>query len=298
MGLFRRKQASPPDPHLTFLTVEQADRVRVLTREAFTARGIEVTIHPDHLAGAGGTKYGLWNVAASCAALPEPEWQSTVDTYVGHLADAADAPRPFDTMAPGDVPARTYSRLYDATALPDGIPHVAFAPGIVEVLALDLPDTLAFFHEEDVARFGGWAALQRHGRASLAREAAAPERLDLDGGGHVTAINDESVHTASRALLLPGLLTTYGDPPGDRGWFLTVPNRHQLWWHVPRDGTAVDALRTLVHLGLTGYSDGASPVSPHTYWWNGAEYRQLTTIHDDGRVEVHVDPELAEALGG
>lgn len=49
----------------------------------------------------------------------------------------------------------------------DGYPHRDFAPGIVEMIALDLPDTVTVFSHSNANKFGGFEALRTQGIANL-----------------------------------------------------------------------------------------------------------------------------------
>ncbi|WP_458106749.1 hypothetical protein M1D51_12600 [Arthrobacter sp. R3-55] len=95
--------------------------------------------------------------------------------------------------------------------------------------------------------------------------------------------------------MLPGIAT---EPTGkqlrhDLGWLMSIPNRHQLVWHVIIDDGVLGALDGTVSFTAMGYSDAPGPVSPHVYWWNGTGYEQLTQLsEEDGSLSIHVSPEF------
>ena len=80
-----------------------------------------------------------------------------------------DGSDPFEELTPAEVSSQTYARLYDEASLPnlDEYPHSQFAPGVVEMLALDLPNTVAVYFRKHADKFGGWEALRRQGLTSL-----------------------------------------------------------------------------------------------------------------------------------
>ncbi len=47
---------------------------------------------------------------------------------------------------------------------------------------------------------------------------------------------------------------------------------------------------------MNGFSDAPGPLAPHVYWVRRGEWRQLTDLSGE-QPAVHVDPDLAEALG-
>jgi hypothetical protein len=302
MGLFGRRSSEQQetDAALTFFTVQQADDFRSIARQVFAEHGLEVTVHADHAVDDGGRQFGFWNVAAQCAQTRRARWPATVREHVGRVLADMDAPDPFAQLDRENVAGRVHTRLYpeDGLPTPDRYPHREFAPGIVEMLALDLPDSVVVFDHDNAARLGGWEALRAQGVANLrALPVERLESLQAPGGGQFHALLGESVYTASRAVLLPALATELeGRPPATFGWLMSVPNRHQVAWHVIRDSTVVTALNGLAHFTALGHSDAPGPVSPYVYWWNGSTYEQLTHIDQDGTISVHAGEAFTDVL--
>jgi hypothetical protein len=166
------------------------------------------------------------------------------------------------------------------------------------MLALDLPDAVAIFKHENARRLGGFAALRSRGLANLGElPVESFETLPTPGGGSFCALLGESVYTASRALLLPSLATALsGEAPNEHGWLMSVPNRHQVVWHVIKDRTVIPAVQAMTHFTRLGFGESPGPVSPHVFWWNGSSYEQLTRIDDKGSVSVHVSPRFQVVL--
>ncbi|ALX05948.1 hypothetical protein [Aeromicrobium erythreum] len=303
MGIFSRRTADRPEPMdeaLTFLTVSDADRVRALLHHAFGEHGLEVTTHADHAVDAEGRQFGFWNVAATCADVDRRDWPAAVQDHVRRILESFDEEDPFEGADPDDQRRRTYARLLPADALPDldAFPHRELAPGIIEVLALDLPTTLSIYNHENARTAGGWELLHQAGLENLrALPTEQVELVDAHDGGAFHVLLGDSVHTASRALLLPELPAGVDDAaPTDLGWLMSVPHRHQLCWHVVRDATVVSVVNSMARFTALGYSDGVGQVSPHLYWWNGSAYVQLTRFDDEGTMSIHVDSDFADVL--
>ena len=167
------------------------------------------------------------------------------------------------------------------------------------MLALDLPETVAVFNHDSANKFGGWEALGRQGLENLrGLEAEQLEILPAPGGGTFNALLGESVYTASRALLLPSLAA---ELTGQRvqeqfGWLKSIPNRHQVAWHIIEDTTVINAVNGMARFTALGYADAAGSVSPHVFWWNGTSYEQLTHFREDGSLSVHVSPAFQAVL--
>ncbi|MBT2538484.1 hypothetical protein [Arthrobacter sp. ISL-69] len=303
MGIFKRKspEAETADSDLTFFTHSKADEFRAIAREVFAEMGLEVQVHPGHAVDDSGREFGFWNVGAICYEQPQSAWRGVIGEHLQRVLASFDAPDPFDVLAPQDVARLTFARLYDEASIPgiDGYPHRELAPGIVEMLALDLPDTVAVFNHDNAKKFGGWEALQRQGIDNLRElETERPKTLPAPGGGTFNVLLGESVYTASRALLLPDLAT---ELTGQRvreefGWLMSVPNRHQVVWHVIEDAAVVSALNGMARFTAMGYADAPGSVSPHIFWWNGTSYEQLTHVREDGSLTLRVSPGFQAVL--
>ena len=303
MGLFKRSQArdtGPADDALPFFTRDQAADFRSLVGATLGARGLEVQMHPDHAEDAAGRQLGLWNLGAQCVEARRREWPALVAAHVDRVLASFDAPDPFDDLTEEAAAAQTYARLYPEDAMPsfDGFPHREFVPGVVELLALDLPETVAVFNDDHTARLGGWEKLHGHGMRNL--EVLPVEHLEeLDGpdGSTFHVLLGDSVHTASRVLLLPRLASALaGQEDAGHGWLMSIPNRHQVAWHMIRDASVIPVVSAMAHFAALGHADAPTPLSPHVYWWDGQGYQQLTQVDGEGNRFVQAGPEFTEML--
>lgn len=300
MALFRRGARSGPDPdeELTFFTAGQASRFRQLVRAAFAEAGLEVTVYAGHVADSDGRRFGLGNLAAACRQHERGErgWPEAIREHVSRMLRAMAAPSPFETMTTEQVRDATYLRLYDGAPAQPFYYGRELAPGVTEVLNLDLPETVAFFADEHVAMHGPYEQLRAAGLANL-RTVQPEEHEELTGNGarlHVLA--GASMFTASLAIVLDEVADRYGEPVDVRyGAFVAMPFRHQLAYHPIHDGAAAASLNALAAFARAGWSDGPGPVSPHAYWWRAGELRQLSR-EDGDRLIIEVGPDLADVL--
>jgi hypothetical protein len=295
----RKKVKQPKDAGLPFLDVDQASRIRALMREALAERGLEVTVFVDHLRTEDGREFGVWNVAAKCNAAGRSDavWRRVIADHVDRLMADIAGGDPFDGLSQDEVLARTYTRLWEATSLPGGAehyPHVEFAPGLLEVISLALPHGVATFNTDRVEQFGGWDLLRAQGIENLSsRPLEQIERLEPPTGGAFFVSRGESIYTASQALLMPHLgYAIEQKADAGMGWLISMPNRHELCWHMISDATVVESLAGMAwyaqwqHIGTTG------PLSPHVFWGRGQGYEQVTGYRPDGDLRFHIGPEL------
>jgi hypothetical protein len=288
----RRRPAEPADETLPELAVSEAQRLRDLVRTGMAGAGYEVTVYAGHVEDADGRHFGLASLARRLAdpALPARHWPRIVDDHLRRLLATVDGPDVFDVPTE-DLLDRTYLRLYEADALPDA-PWWSYArepiPGVLEMLALDLPDSVATFNDEQVTRHG-LARLREAGLHNLRRE-TAEDRATYQG----VEILVGSMYLASTALVLREvLLRTTGEASLPNGVLVAVPFRHQLLYHVPRDEGVVEALNTMAALAAAGYEKELGPISPHVYWWRDGEFHQVTH-REDGGIAIRVEGDFAE----
>lgn len=316
MGLWgrvfgRRRSGGPADEALPFMSIDEAAELRSAMARAFAERGVEVAVHPGHVSDDSGRQFGLWNVAASCHQDPagRSAWPKVVDAHVARVLDSMTLNDPFAELSPQQIRQQAYLRLYDPSTLP-GLEEDAqrtWAPGIVELLALDLPHAVVSFNAEHIDEFGGWEILHAQALANLeALPVEESRRVAVEGGGTFRLLEGESMFTASRALTLPTLGVELGDaPPTARGWLLAVPHRHLLLWHTVESLDVVNVVGAMARLAADQYADSPGSISPHLYWWDGTGYQQLTHVAEDGTASIVVSPELqhvleelAEGIGG
>lgn len=306
MGLFDRRkrsvQAAPPDAALEVLDQEQAARLRVLVREAFARRGVEVTVLPDHARDDAGREFGLWNLAALCAgARRERDWPAIVDDHVDRVLRVMDAPDPVETMSQEQALAAVFLRLYGADGVPDGMRGAyaeELAPELLALLTVDLPESVAVLRDEDVDRLGGRERLREAGLRNLAAvQDLEHEVLERADGARLDVVTGDSFFTASLAILLPELVRrTTGETDLDDGVLVCVPFRHQVAFSVVRDASVIPTLSAMASFALGSYQEAPGPVSPWVYWWRGGTWTQLSGSDDDGALAIRVPPELQDVL--
>jgi hypothetical protein len=269
-----------------------------LVREAFAERGHECVIDGAQLVDADGSSYRLWNVAASCHGLPDEEWPSVVDHHVRIVLSAA----PMRELSTEVVLEHLRLRLVDLDSVPfvETLPHVhAVAPGLVEVITLDLPETVLTPTEEDLRRHGSVRHVVDRARDNLRSVLSSPlsvSQVRADDGSSFTLARGDSFYVASLALLLPELIAAV-DPDADlrRGVFLAVPHRHHLAFRPVSGLSSLMAVRHLAKYARHSFESAAGPVSPHVYWLRDGVWQQMTRA-DDRAISIHVSAELTAII--
>jgi hypothetical protein len=308
--LFKRKRqpddgaggpgaGGPRDPELP-LSVDQAALLRRLVREAFAERGVEVTLEGAALKADDGQQYFLHNLAAGVAPTPEAEWPEQAARFAASLLEHDDV----ETLTEAQLEAMTYLRLQpaDITDVTNQPSAAGPVPGLVTLLAIDLPTTVITPAEAFWVERGGlerWRAVGERNLAALIGSEQVERHQVADHDYAFTVLAGDSFFTATLALLMDRVLPAYD--PTDRvdtalGALVAVPHRQQLAWRVLDRPGAVPTLDALVRFTVLGNADGPGPVSPHLYWVRAGVWERLTEIAEDGTVSVTVSPELQAAL--
>ncbi|MEV0037605.1 hypothetical protein ACFRR7_29875 [Streptomyces sp. NPDC056909] len=312
MGLFRRgpkrdsRDTTPRDAAFPFFSADEAARFRGQVREAFAERGLEVTLYADMVKDSAGRQFGLGNLAAVCHNDDRGPrvWGTLVRRHVGMVLRTMDAPSALDTLAPEQIRAQLYPRVISQ----DGLDPQTFgyarsvAPGLYEVLALDLPESVMMLTDDALEPLGETRQLRERALHNL-RELPVEGRetvKDSDGTRFEVVLGD-SFYTASRVLALETVVKQLtGRPIPPEGALVAMPFRHQLAFHVIRDSTMIPSLNAMASFAASGYEDTPGAISPYVYWWRGGKLTQLSDEDEDGeglRIVVGEDfQELLERL--
>ncbi|WP_369777088.1 hypothetical protein [Streptomyces sp. R33] len=297
MKFFRSKSATSYDPHLPALTARQAEHLRELVHRHHADQGAQVTVTGDCVHAPQGTR-ALHNLAEFVRRADPRDWPRIVEQHFTALDNAS--------RSTADAPDRTlrgaYLRLVPEDAIPpQAAPSFSYArriaPGLLETLALDLPDAVRILDDQDVARIG-LEALRTAGRANLVAEPVEYETTRMQSGGLLHIVSGESMFVASKALVLDELVRSVtGSPLPDDGALFTVPSRHHLVFHPLADHHVVDAVNDLAAFGLGAYQDNnPGPLSPRLYWWRQGAVTSLTQIDDATRSFSVVPPDELMAV--
>ncbi len=289
-----------PDAAWPHLSADDADALRLLARRAFADLGLDVTVDGGQAVDTSGRTFDLDGVELACRQADggRPTWPEVVRGQVTRVVDALDA-SPFDGRDAASLLASTYSRVVTADSVTSGGLDYArtVAPGLVEVLNLDLPESVAFFGDDAVREHGPIDDLWRAGRVNL-RGVEAEERQTLEReGGRVQVLFSDSMFLASTVLQLEEVVAreTGHEPDPDLGVLVAVPHRHQLAFHVIGDDTLLASLALLAKFGAVGHTDSLGPISPDVYWWHHGRLDRLTTIEGE-RIQVDADVEFTRVV--
>src|SRR5262245_25028369 len=160
MKIFNRHPQPPAvDEHLTYFTTAEANTFRELVRASFADVGRDVIVGADHVEDRTGTTFGLWNIGALCAREEVQDWADLIDDHVERVTTPT---RVLGDLTRDELEARVHLQLVDAVSVPEPEPAGyarAVAPGLVEVISVDLPDSVVTPEEDDLRTYGALGEL-------------------------------------------------------------------------------------------------------------------------------------------
>ncbi|MGW2257043.1 hypothetical protein ACWEJP_00395 [Streptomyces sp. NPDC004749] len=308
MRLFRRGpkrdgRDTPRDPAFSFFSVHEAALFRRQVREAFAEHGLEVTVYADMVTDSAGRQFGLGNLAAVCHNDDRGPrvWGDLARRHAGMVLRTMDGPSALDTLPPEQIRAQLYPRVISE----DGLDPQTFgyarsvAPGLYEVLALDLPESVMMLTDEALEPLGDIQQLRDRALGNLRDlPVEGRETVKDSGGTRFEVVLGDSFYTASRVLALDTVVrqvTGQRIPP--EGALVAMPFRHQLAFHVIRDTTMIPSLNAMASFAASGYEDTPGAISPYVYWWRGGTLTQLSDEDEDGDgLRIVVGEEFQELL--
>lgn len=308
MGLFRRRpkrdgRDAPRDPEFSFFSADEGARFRAQVREAFAEKGLEVTVYADVVTDSAGRQFGLGNLAAVCHndERGPRAWPEVVRQHVGMVLRTMEAPSALDTLPTEQIRAQLYPRVIGADGLnPENFAYArSVAPGLYEILALDLPESVMMLTDE---------ALEPLGDLKYLRDQALYNLRGLPVEGHETVKGSEgmrfevvlgdSFYTASRVLALDSVVRQVtGEQLTADGALVAMPFRHQLAFHAIHDAGMLPALSAMASFAATGFEDTPGAISPYVYWWRDGTLTQLSDRDEDGEgLRIVIDDDFQELL--
>lgn len=269
-----------PHPVLLPLTAGQADRLVQLSEEAVAKRGFTMrydgegallTVGSNGATVPGGASAGLGNLARTVAGLPRQQWRSAVAAHFDQMTSPHEPP-----PIPDNLESEVYVRLVSADAIdPEmsrGTPE--FVPGVLTVPATYVGRSVAMYFDLNHLGLPREEAT-RLGLANL-RKLRDEVNIVSSEGAEIAQLSG-SMFTASRALVFDTVLREslqVENPPF--GCLVAMPARDQLFVHVIRDQTMLEALHMLITTAASMFSTLPGPVSPHVYYVHNHEWHQVT----------------------
>lgn len=206
----------------------------------------------------------------------------------------------FQGLSPDEVRSRVYGRLVPTESLRWQRASYAWevAPGLSRLLAFDMPDSVRYLSDDEVERFGGLAALWEAGLASLrARPTEKQQRFDFPDGGSFVMLSGDSIHTASRVLVMEDLLQQTGQRVDPRfGVVVAMPHWTAVVVHPITDGSALLSMGHVARFARKFFADHGGPISPHAYWWRNGTWAQISLPGPGRHATMFVPGELSQVL--
>jgi hypothetical protein len=293
----------PRDGEFAFLSEAEAARLRTFVREAFTERGIEVTVEPGRVTTDSGWRFGLSNLAAVCHNDSRGPrcWRRLVDEHVERAVRSVAGPQALRVLPHERLLAQLYPRLVpsDPSLLKAFGYGPQSVPGLLEVLALDLPETVDMLTADSLSDLGEITALRDRAFQNLRTVRAEKHRVVREkDGSHFDVLVGGSYFIASLALVVDEVARHYAkDAPAPHGILVALPHRHQLAFHVIRDRSAAPSLHTMARFAAVGFEQSPGALSPSVFWWHEGSFTRVAT-QDDAGLHIKLTQEAMDLMAG
>ncbi|MFC9844392.1 hypothetical protein ACFWFF_03725 [Streptomyces sp. NPDC060223] len=290
------------DAEYRFFSADEGAHFRAQVREAFAEQGLEVTLHAGAVSDSAGRRFGLGNIAAICHNDPRGRswWPQLIRGHVGRLVRVLDGPSPLDRLTAGQLLARLRPWVVARDVIePNPAQYVharVVAPGLCEVLALDLDESVMTLPDELLEPLGGIVDLRIRALRNL-RELPVETHTVLHGPQDMRfdVVTGDSFFTSSRVLATDELARDLtGRDLGPDGALVAMPNRHQLALRPigpARDDTLLPTLYGMTVFAAANFKEAAGPVSSDVYWFHAGTLTRLVR-NDGGEPEFTPDVEF------
>jgi hypothetical protein len=241
--------------------------------------------------------FGLFNLAQVCHQIGQSDWPTTIREHFENIADAEAATERLKDYAYARDLLKV--RVYQVSDLPPGTVdnwvRRTLSPELVAVIAADLPTTVATI-SDDVAEAWNvpidelFAVAAEH----MAAEMPGYERnsVPIAGGASLETLSGDTFFVASQIIRFADFA---GTPTN--GALVSLPNRHLLIWHpIETAANTVQAVQTMLQVGMNAYQEGPGSLSPDLYWWHRGALTLLPSSIDSKGVQFFPPDAFMELL--
>ena len=245
-----------------------------------------------------GRSLGLLQLAQHCHLRDRNDWHELISahlcTMTTHLHDIVE---PFSAF---DLRVRLIPDAPDDRDTLRALGARPFAEGIVQVLAIDVPDAVRCVPALEITELG-WDLDEAW--ASALAQTEVLERPDeihtIDiGGADIIHVFGDRTFTASMIGVVDQLVAETADI-GPDGAIVSIPLRHSVLVHPVGGHDCRVAIAGMIPITRQLFKQGPGSVSPHLYWWRNGELQWIPTFFDGTiqGVEYYPSDELAAVIG-
>lgn len=272
--------------------VEEGVRRRNMEPRWFDQSSAVEFDHPER----GTLKMGLSNLAQMLHQVPDhSEWKRMIGHHLRVFFASLDEVEELKQSAFAEAKDELKVRLYPAVQITDDVPVISLPvmPGIVAVLARDLPDSVVTVDRDQAKSWGleerDLFALALHNTLT---DDVTQEVITLEDGVKVVAWTGDSFFVASRVLALERWLEN------PAGAFVVIPNRHLALFHPIEDGNAVQAMYDLWAMAQQPFKEGPGSLSGELFHWTPGRFIHVPVVIDEVAESMSVEPpqEVVAAL--
>lgn len=278
------------------LSISQQERLRNLVRRSPAFIGMKVAVHEDRVEVLHPEELvlGLDTLSGLVADAPTGQWPEVVDEYLTKVMELGTRDQVELTGPTEDLLDKVYQRLMVPPAPPAELPEYAveIVPGLMLLLALDLPDAVVTINDEHVQRHG-IDRLADAGLMNLSRE--LPDSYAESDGVYIL---QGSVYVGSMVLVLAWVIETLtGLTETPHGALVAMPSREGLVFHVIRERPQTErALAEMAQIAAEWHRESTHWLSHRVFWWRPDGVIEPVAHHDGTGLVDYSSNEFADML--
>lgn len=217
--------------------------------------------------------------------------------YADQAVQAFERQTPPASAGGGPEPASLRVRLYPENALDERMRAALvtrpFAPGLLQAVVVDYPDSIVPLNRADLGGLGEDAAFGHALTQSIEREPHYVQATDMNGV-KISNIGEQHRYVGAHAQVL----RRYFPGPLPFGALVAFPLPEYVTVHeIGTDQHLVFALKTMQDVTARLAGSGEKPISPQVYWWRPGHYETMAErdalysgrVPDLRPVGVHVE---------
>ncbi len=274
-----------------------------LVGEYFRRRGLSAEVGDGHVVVRADTTRvcGLGNLVQLCAASDQADWRGLIASHFDTLERAERWEKSLERRLADFAFAgrRLVIRLWEEGSLPHHLheePDYLITrrdlPGLLTVLALDLPESVRTIRREEAVAWGMDDAELFELALRNTMGLVSPEVTRIDGRVPIRILAADSMYTASLVLNIPA----FPELVGTHGAFVSLPVR-SLVLALPFEGR--DSLPHLAGLAAMTHKiehDGPGSLSPRLFWYRRGVFTELPYNLTPSGIQVAPPPQLINLL--
>lgn len=260
--------------------------------------GAAIPLAPDKQ----GDRYGLMNLAQSCAREEPDDWSSIIAQHFDTISRLDDERRELAEKSKDYkqieslLALRLWPEDYLASLKKTDIVTRQDLDATITIMVYDLPSVVQTVKAEDALawRRSEKALFRRALENTKKRYPVSLSEATLGNGASVFMLSGEHIFVSSHLLLLH----EHPKCSGNKGSLVGVPHRQVVICFAIDDLAVIDTIHAMLPAVYSMYHEGPGSISPHLYWYHDSVFTLLPATVDNEEYNLKPPKDFVEMLNG